>query len=113
VCLAADDQTYNGHRHCASNHPTADTIVAGLRNVVRIVSDAIRDNSDELTADIAHNVSDHVNKELDFLFREKEEADEQRFRQLDETIRSFQKARQEAAAAEIVEKRKKRKRMRR
>jgi len=79
----------------------------------RIVSDAIRDNSDELTADIAHNVSDHVNKELDFLFREKEEADEQRFRQLDETIRSFQKARQEAAAAEIVEKRKKRKRMRR
>lgn len=78
----------------------------------RIVSDAIRDNSEELTSDIAHNVSDHVNKELDFLFREKEEADEQRFRQLDETIRNFQKARQEAAAAEIVDKRKKRRRLR-
>ena len=69
----------------------------------RIVSDAIRDNSEELTTDIAHNVSEHVNKELDFLFREKEDADEKRFRRLDETIRSFQKARQEAAAAEINE----------
>lgn len=69
----------------------------------RIVTDAIRDNSDELTADIASNVSDHVNKELDYLFREKEEADEQRFRQLDETIRNFQQARHEAAAAQITE----------
>lgn len=67
----------------------------------RIVSDAIRDNSAELTTDIASHVSDHVNKELDFLFREKEEADERRFRNLDETMRSIIKARQEAAAAEI------------
>lgn len=67
----------------------------------RIVSDAIRDNSTELTTDIASHVSDHVNKELDFLFREKEEADERRFRNLDETMRNIMKARQEAAAAEI------------
>lgn len=73
----------------------------------RIVTDAIRDNSNELTAGIAGNVSDHVNKELDYLFREKEEADEQRFRQLDETIRNFQLARQEAAAAQITEVKKK------
>lgn len=67
----------------------------------RIVSDAIRDNSSELTTDIASHVSEHVNKELDFLFREKEEADERRFRNLDETIRNIMNARQEAAAAEI------------
>lgn len=70
----------------------------------RIVADAIRENSDELTADIASNVSTNVNKELDFLFREKEESDEKRFRHLDETIRSYQRARQEAAAAQISEK---------
>lgn len=69
----------------------------------RIVSEAIRDNASELTSDIASNVSDHVNKELDYLFREKEEADEQRFRLLDETIRNYQKARQEAAAAQVTE----------
>lgn len=75
----------------------------------RIVTDAIRDNSDELTIDIANNVSEHVNKELDFLFREKEDADEKRYRQLDETIRNFQRARQEAAASEISEYKSKRK----
>lgn len=75
----------------------------------RIVTDAIRDNSDELTTDIANNVSEHVNKELDFLFREKEDADEKRYRQLDETIRNFQRARQEAAASEINEYKSKRK----
>ena len=66
----------------------------------RIVTEAIRDNSQELTADIASSVSEHVNKELDFLFREKEESDEKRFRELDETIRTYQKARQEAAASQ-------------
>ena len=66
----------------------------------RIVSDAIRENSGSLTTDIASTVSDQVSKELDFLFREKEESDEKRFRQLDETIRSYQKARQEVAATE-------------
>lgn len=70
----------------------------------RIVTEAIRENSDELTADIASNVSTNVNKELDFLFREKEESDEKRFRHLDETIRSYQRARQEAAATQITEK---------
>lgn len=76
----------------------------------RIVSEAIRENSTDLTADIASHVSDQVNKELDFLFREKEEADEKRYRNLDETIRSFQKARQEAAAAQINENKAKNKR---
>lgn len=66
----------------------------------RIVSDAIQENSDNLTSDIASTVSNQVSKELDFLFREKEESDEKRFRQLDETIRNYQKARQEVAATQ-------------
>ena len=63
----------------------------------RIVSDAIRENSDSLTSDIADTVSVQ-----DYLFREKEESDEKRFRELDETIRSYQKARQEIAATQIT-----------
>lgn len=74
----------------------------------RIVSDAIHDNSEELTTEISSNVSANINKELDFLFREREEADEKRYRHLDETLRGFQKARQEAAAAIEEEKTKKR-----
>ncbi len=84
--------------------PSNDEKMTQFKQILgRIVTDAIRDNSEELTADIANNVSDHVNKELDYLFREREEADEQRFRKLDETIRNLQKARQEAAAAQIQE----------
>ena len=60
-----------------------------------------------MTTDIASSVSEHVNKELDFLFREKEEADEKRYRQLDETIRSYQRARQEAAVSQTTEKKSK------
>lgn len=86
-----------------TNASSEDKMIQFKQILGRIVTDAIRDNSDELTSDIASNVSDHVNKELDYLFREKEEADEQRFRQLDETIRNFQLARQEAAAAQITE----------
>lgn len=69
----------------------------------RIVSEAIQENSNELTTGIASTVAVNVTKELDYLFREKEEADEKRFRHLDETIRSYQRARQEAAAAQITE----------
>ena len=78
------------------------TITATVGILSRIVSDAIRENSDSLTSDIADTVSVQVNKELDYLFREKEESDEKRFRELDETIRSYQKARQEIAATQIT-----------
>lgn len=70
----------------------------------RIVSDAIRENAGTLTTDIASTVSNQVNKELDFLFREKDESDEKRFRELDETIRSYQKARQEVAVSQPSDK---------
>ena len=87
----------------ASPLPEEDRMNQFKKILGRIVSDAIRDNSEDLTTDIAENVSLHVSKELDYLFREKEEADELRFRNLDETIRNFQKARQEAAATEMAE----------
>ena len=93
-----------------ANHPvvTNDDKMQQFKTILgRIVSDAIKDNSQELTTDIASSVSEHVNKELDFLFREKEEADEKRYRQLDETIRSYQRARQEAAVSQTTEKKSK------
>lgn len=82
--------------------PSQDTKMQQFKQILtRIVSDAIQENANHLTTDISSQVSMQVSKELDYLFREKEDADEKRFRQLDETIRSFQRARQEAAAAQI------------
>lgn len=82
---------------------SADEKMKQFRKILgRIVHEAIRENNTSLSSEIASRVSDGVNKELDFLFREKEDADEKRFRDLDETIRNIQAARQEAAAAQTA-----------
>ena len=49
---------------------------------------------------------------LDFLFRERDNASEERFRKLDETIRAVQNARKETAATELEEIHQKRRRHR-
>ena len=77
-----------------------------------IVAQAIRANTETLGQNvgsyISSQVSDKVLKELDYLMRLKEEAEETRFKQLDETIRQYQRDRSEAAAAQAPkEKRKK------
>lgn len=61
----------------------------------RIVSDALQ-GSEQV---ISHTVTENVAKEMDYMFRQKEEADEERYRTLDETIRNFQQARKESAVS--------------
>ncbi len=68
-----------------------------------IIKDAMSETSQTLSSDISSRVSDDVRKEMDYLIRQREEEDEARFKKLDETIRAFQKARQEAATANIKE----------
>lgn len=68
-----------------------------------IIKDAMSENSRELSDNISSRVSDDVRKEIDFLVRQREEDDEARFKKLDETIRTFQKARQEAAITKVSE----------
>lgn len=71
-----------------------------------IVSQALRDNNEELSKSVSHRVSDNVIKEMDYLMRMKEEQEEARYKKLDETIRSYQKGRNEAAAAKAEKRRK-------
>ena len=74
-----------------------------------IIKEAINENTGELSAHISSQVSDDVRKEMDYLSRVHEEEQEARFKKLDETIRTLQKARQEAAVAEMKEKKPKKK----
>lgn len=67
-----------------------------------IIGEAIRSNNEELSQNVGEAVSGQVLKEMDYLNRDKDERDEERFRRLDEVIREIQKSRQEAAAAEQV-----------
>ena len=82
---------------------TGDKMTQFKSILTNIIKDAMRENSKEMSDNISSRVSDNVRKEIDFLIRQQEEADEIRFRQLDETIRTFQKARQEAAIAKVSE----------
>lgn len=79
--------------------------------LTHIIKDAMSENSKELSEHISSRVSDDVRKEIDFLVRSREEEDEARFKKLDETIRTFQKARQEAAIAKTTENKGKKKKL--
>lgn len=76
-----------------------------------IIKDAMSENSRELSDNISSKVSDDVRKEIDYLVRQREEEEEARYQKLDETIRTFQKARQEAAIAKVSENKGKKKRL--
>lgn len=63
-----------------------------------IVTQSLRENNIVLGGEISDNVSTKVIKEMDYLMRMREEAEEERYKRLDETIRSCQKSNKEAAA---------------
>lgn len=72
--------------------------------MTQMIGQAIEENNEKLSQDISRMVNDKVLKELDYLMRVADERDEERFRQLDETIRLYQKenkGKAEAAAAKI------------
>ena len=73
----------------------------------RIVVSAMKENNDSLSKDISIKVSDHVNKQLDYIMRKQETKQEEHFRNLDETIRNMQRTRTEVAATELSRKEKK------
>ena len=66
------------------------------------IKDALEVNNEKLSQDISCLVNEKMGKELEFLFQASDQKEEERFRQLDETLRSYQKGGQaEAAAAKV------------
>lgn len=69
-----------------------------------IIGRALEVNNEQLSQDVSSIVNDKVVKELEYLMRVKDEREEERFKQLDELLRSYQKdnkGRAEAAASKI------------
>lgn len=67
-----------------------------------IIGRALEVNNEKLSQDVSSLVNEKVAKELEYLLRVSDEKEEERFRQLDETIRAYQKdGRGEAAAAKV------------
>ena len=67
-----------------------------------IIGRALEVNNEKLSQDVSCLVNEKLRGELEYLLRVSDEKDEERFRQLDETIRAYQKdGRAEAAAAKV------------
>ncbi len=64
-----------------------------------IVTQSLRENNEVIGDGLSKQVSEKVIKEMDYLLRMKEEAEEDRYKRLDETIRNCQRSNKEAAAA--------------
>lgn len=78
----------------------------------RITEDVSAKVSESVSDRVSGQVSDRVLKQMDYILRENEEREEERFRKLDEAIRQRQKANAEAAAALMEDGKKKKKKHR-
>ena len=65
-----------------------------------IIGRALEVNNEKLSQDVSYLVNEKLRGELEYLLRVSDEKDEERFRQLDETIRAYQKDGREEAAAD-------------
>jgi DNA-binding transcriptional MerR regulator len=78
-----------------------------------IVRNAIAENNQALGLAVSTQVEEKVIKEMNYLMRDREEQDEERFRKLDETIRSHQKSnRKEKTKAKASRKKNRRSKVR-
>ncbi|MDD6056787.1 MAG: MerR family transcriptional regulator [Clostridiales bacterium] len=66
--------------------------------MTEIVGKAIAANNKELSKNISEDVGEQVIKEMNYLMREREEAEEERFRKLDDAIRGNLKKKQSGKA---------------
>ena len=69
------------------------------------VTELLRQNNEALLKQMEERVSDKILKEMNYLFRERENLEEERYRKLDRTIRECQAARQRTALEEERKKR--------
>ncbi len=70
--------------------------------IAGVVAETLRENNVILGQELSDTVGNKVIKEMDYLLRMKEEAEEDRFKKLDEAIRGCQRSNKEAAAGKNV-----------
>ena len=69
-----------------------------------VLAEALRRNQEILSKEVGGSVSEKLVKEMNYLMRDREEREEERYRKLDETIRACQRVqrqRSEAAATRV------------
>ena len=84
----------------AIHNKTEDAAVAEREDIMgRIVGKALREQAENLGDAMGNHLCNKMLREVDELMVEQEQREEERYKRLDETIRSVQKARQEVAVS--------------
>ena len=68
------------------------------------IGQAMKQSSEAMSSEISHQVSNHMVQELEYMMRVNDEREEDRFKMLDETLRTYQresKGKAEAAATKL------------
>ena len=74
----------------STNHVSAEDKMAQFRVLMSgIVREAMAENNQALGKEVGESVGDRVLKEMNYLMREQDEQEEERFRKLDEAIREL------------------------
>lgn len=92
------------HNNSASNTVKLEQFQAMMMDIVK---QAVEENNPSLGKEVSLQVGEKVLKEMNYLMREQDEADEERFRKLDAAIRTHQKGRRfrkEKAEKKVKEK---------
>ena len=99
------------------NNPEGEDKLNRFKSIMtEIVADAMAVNNSMFTREISRDVGDRIIKEINYLAREREEQEEERFKKFDELLRGCQrgsKAKAEAAAAKEMEKKQRKEKRRR
>lgn len=93
--MAAVEETRPADNHVGGDKVQQFQIILG-----NLIHQVVKENNKAMGREISEQVSDSVLKEMDYLMRLKDEREEERYRKLDETIRNYQKIRQEVAVAD-------------
>ena len=96
--LTSQNQMMERKENETLSKASQDKVTQFRQIMCSIVMDALRQNNHTLTEDINDVVTQSVVKEIDYMMKVREERQEERFRQLDRTIRETQMQRQQAAA---------------
>lgn len=103
-----EDGTGDGTSLTPFDAKSVEAVLAGekmeqfQRIMNHIIGRAMEENSEKLSQDISYLVHDKLMKEMDYLMRVADEKEEERFKQIDELIRAYQRdnqSRSEAAAS--------------
>lgn len=79
-----------GTQNCSASYSSAEDKMEQFRALMSgIVKEALAENNQALGKEVGENVGDRVLKEMNYLMREQDEQEEERFRKLDEAIREL------------------------